>query len=113
LDAVFVRLVGARCEPHGIKFNPVPLLSQIDHRKSYERFVQAANRHAAEFAGITAAMYDSPSYGTNEKDDKGVPKLMKLLGQLAREYGVPFIVPSFPPHRVTPEPTSCCGVRTR
>jgi len=104
LDVIFVRLAGVKYEPHGIKFNPVPLMTRMDHARSFERIVKAAERHAAELSGFTMVGYDTPGYGGNEKDEKGVPHLMKLVGQLADEYDVPFVIdaagsaPVFWPH---------------
>jgi selenocysteine lyase/cysteine desulfurase len=104
LDVVFVRLAGAKYEPHGIKWNPVPLLTQIDHHTSIDRFEKAANRHASELVGFTMVGYNTPGYGANEVDENGVPLVMKGIGDLAVEYDVPFVVdaagsmPVFWPH---------------
>jgi hypothetical protein len=104
LDSIFVRLVGAKYEPHGVKYNPVPLLSQIDHKKSAEKIARVAERHATELAGFTAVGYDTPGYGGNEKDEKGVPLLFKYIGQIAKDFDLPFVVdgagsaPVFWPH---------------
>jgi hypothetical protein len=92
LDCVFVRLVGARYEPHGIKFNPVPLLSRIDHGRSFERLSQVAARHADCLVGFSAVGYDTPGYGGNEQDKNGVPKLIGRIRSLADEYDVPFVL---------------------
>lgn len=104
LDAIFVRLVGARYEPHGVKFNPVPLMSRIDHKKSADKIRRIAERHATELAGFTSVGYDTPGYGGNEKDRKGVPLLFKYIGEIAREFDLPFVIdgagsaPVFWPH---------------
>lgn len=104
LDAIFIRLVGAKYEPHGIKYNPVPLLSKIDHKRSAEKIFKIAERHAQELVGFTAVGYDTPGYGGNQKDEKGVPLLFKYIGQISDDFDVPFVIdaagsaPVFWPH---------------
>jgi len=110
LDAVFVGLVGARYQAHGIKFNPVALLTKLDHQRSYERFAQVAARHASQLAGFTAVVYDTPGYRANEKNEKGVPNLIKWIGQLADEYDVPFVADAAAAAPVfTPSPKDMCA----
>lgn len=92
LDAIFVRLVGAKYEVHGIKYNTVPLLTKTDAVKSYERIAEVAARHVVELSGFETIGYDSPGYGYGEKDEKGIPRLKKLIGKLANEFDVPYIV---------------------
>ncbi|GAJ24690.1 unnamed protein product, partial [marine sediment metagenome] len=82
-DSIFVRLVGTKYEVHGIKFNPVPLMTGTDAEKSIERIAEVAERHADTLAGFESIGYDTPGYGYGEKDESGVPKLKKLIGQLA------------------------------
>jgi hypothetical protein len=94
LDAIFVRMEGACYEPHGIKYNPVPLLTRMDHKKSIEKIARIAERHACELCGFAAVSYDTPGYGANEKDEKGVPVLMKGMARLAAEYELPFMIDS-------------------
>lgn len=94
LDSIFVRLVGAKYEVHGIKYNPAPLLTTADAVKSYERIEEVAVRHITELAGFETIGYDTPGYGYGEKDGKGIPKLKKLIGKLAKELDVPYIVDS-------------------
>lgn len=94
LDSIFVRLVGAKYEVHGIKYNPVPLLTTTDAVKSYERIAQVAARHITQLAGFETIGYDTPGYGYGEKDEEGIPKLKKLIGKLANELDVPYIVDS-------------------
>ena len=94
LDSIFVRLVGTKYEVHGIKFNPVPLMTGTDAEKSIERIAEVAERHADTLAGFESIGYDTPGYGYGEKDESGIPKLKKLIGQLADKYDVPYLVDS-------------------
>ncbi|MBI4551666.1 MAG: hypothetical protein HY710_05320 [Candidatus Latescibacteria bacterium] len=92
LEALYVRFAGARYESHGIRFNPTPLLTRIDVDHTMENVRKAAARHASLLAAVTAIGYDTPSYGHAQKDEHGTPVLMRRLGDVAREYDVPFIV---------------------
>jgi hypothetical protein len=91
LDIIIVPLEGARYDVHGIKFHPVPLLTDVKSDASYETLRKNAERHASMLTGITSLGYETPGYGYSEKDD-GVPKLQKNLGKLAKEYNVPYVV---------------------
>ena len=92
LDSIFVKLVGARYEVHGIKFNPIPLMTRTDAEESIQRIAGVAERHAESLVGFVTIGYDTPGYGYGEKDENGIPKLMKLIGQLAEQYDVPYLV---------------------
>jgi hypothetical protein len=94
LDSIFVRLAGTKYVVHGIKFNPVPLMTGTDAEKSIERIAEVAERHAETLAGFESIGYDTPGYGYGEKDESGIPKLKKLIGQLADKYDVPYLVDS-------------------
>ena len=94
LDSIFVRLVGTKYEAHGIKFNPVPLMTRTDAEKSIERITEVSARHAGSLAGFESIGYDTPGYGYGEKDERGIPKLKKLIGKLAKQYDVPYLVDS-------------------
>jgi len=94
LDSVFVRLAGTKYEVHGIKFNPVPLMTRTDAKKSIEKIAEAAARHAESLVGFESIGYDTPGYGYGEKDEKGIPVLKKLIGKLAEQYDVPYLVDS-------------------
>lgn len=92
LDVVLVPLEGARYECHGIKYHPAVLLSGVDAGSSAARIRQVAERHAVYLTAMTSLAYDLPGYGYRDKDGNGVPLLMKHMGEIAREYDVPYIV---------------------
>ncbi len=94
LEAVLVRLSGVRYEAHGIKYNVVPLMTTLDHEGSFRRIAKVAESHASDLVGFTTVSYDTPGYGANEKDEKGVPRLMGMLSRLGAEYDVPYVVDS-------------------
>jgi hypothetical protein len=94
LDSVIVRLEGTKYEVHGIKFNPVPLMIRTDAEKSIQKMAEVAARHAESLSGFESIGYDTPGYGYSEKDENGIPKLKKLMGQLADSYDVPYLVDS-------------------
>jgi len=94
LDSVFIRLAGVKYEVHGIKFNPVPLMTRANAEKSIERMAEVAARHAESLAGFESIGYDTPGYGYGEKDENGISRLKKLIGQLAEQYDVPYLVDS-------------------
>jgi hypothetical protein len=92
LDALYVRFSGASYPTHGIRFNPTSLLTQIDVDKTIENVKKAASRHAQLLSGVACLGYDTPSYGYSQKDENGAPTLKRLLGEVARDYDVPFII---------------------
>jgi hypothetical protein len=92
LETLYVRMAGARYEPHGIRYNPTSLLTRVDVDATIENVRKAAERHAAMLAGIAAVGYDTPSYGHGEMDENGAPLLLKKLAEVAREYDAPYIV---------------------
>lgn len=92
VDTVFVRFQGARYEVHGIRQNVVPFLTDIDVDRTMARMQVAAERNAAMVAGVHTVGYDTPGWGHGARDDAGRPALMRRLGDLARDYDVPFIV---------------------
>jgi len=94
LDALLVKLVGAKYEAHGIRYDICPLLTTTDAEKSYERFAKMADIHASELSGFVSLGYDTPGYGMKEKAANGAPKLMTLISKLANEFEVPYIVDS-------------------
>jgi hypothetical protein len=92
VDTVFLRLAGARYEVHGIKQALVPFVTRIDVNQTIERAAVLAERHATMLSGLLAIGYDTPGYGLGEKDAEGSPRLLQGLGELARNYDVPFLV---------------------
>lgn len=94
LDAIIARLVGAKYEAHGIRYDICPLLTTTNAEKSYEKLIKIADIHARELVGFVTIGYDTPGYGHAEKDANGSPKLMKYISKLASEFEVPYIVDS-------------------
>lgn len=92
LDALYVRFSGARYDSHGIRFNPTSLLTQIDVEQTMQNVRKVAARHAHLLSAVAGLGYDTPSYGYAAKDENGAPTLMRLLGELAGDYDVPYIV---------------------
>jgi hypothetical protein len=92
LDALHVRFEGAKYDSHGIRFNPTSLLTRIDVDKTMENVKKTASRHAHLLSGVTCLGYDTPSYGYSQRDENGAPTLKRLLGEVARDYDVPFII---------------------
>ncbi|MBJ7600534.1 MAG: hypothetical protein DLM67_26730 [Candidatus Nephthysia bennettiae] len=92
LDVVYVPLAGGRYECHGLKYHPTPLLSQVSSSASLEALAAVAERHADSLTGFTSLGYDTPGYGYGEKDEEGTPRLQSGLAELARRYGVPYVV---------------------
>lgn len=91
LDVVLVPLVGAKYEAHGINYHIAPLLTKVNPEASVEKIARVAERHATLLTAFTSLGYDTPGYGYGIKDDEGIPKLQKLIGNLAKEYDVPYI----------------------
>jgi hypothetical protein len=92
LETLYVRMAGAKYESHGIRYNPTSLLTEVDARKTRENVQKLASRHSAYLAGIAAIGYDTPSYGHGELDSDGTPLLLQMLGKVARDFDVPYIV---------------------
>jgi hypothetical protein len=42
--------------------------------------------------GVHAVGYDTPGWGFGEKDERGVPVLMRRMAELAEDFDVPFVV---------------------
>ena len=92
LETLYVRMAGAKYEPHGVRYNPTSLLTQVDVDGTTENVKKAACRHATELTGIAAVGYDTPSYGHGEQDENGAPLLLKKLAEVAKDYDVPYLV---------------------
>ena len=92
LETLYVRMVGARYESHGIRFNPTSLLTKVDAGKTIENIRKVAKRHCANLVAVATIGYDTPSYGHGELDEHSTPILLRMLGEVARDYDVPYIV---------------------
>jgi hypothetical protein len=92
LDALIVKLVGAKYEPHGINLNTCSLLADVDATRSASRIEEVALHHIDALAGFETIGHDTPGYGHGAKDDNGVPTLQRLIGELAERYDLPYIV---------------------
>ncbi|MEC9488129.1 MAG: hypothetical protein UMV23_01440 [Halanaerobium sp.] len=92
LDVIIARLVGANYEPHGIKYYPTLQLTGVDPKASIARIKEIACRHENMLTAITSLGYDTPGYGYGVHDREGAPLLQRLLGELAEEYDIPYIV---------------------
>ncbi len=91
LDALIVPLAGGRFEAHGIKYDMVPFLMGVRAGESAKAMRTVAERHAPMLAGFASLGYDTPGFGFGEKDGQ-VPRLQKLIGEMAHEYDLPYIV---------------------
>lgn len=91
-DTIIVPLEGARYDNHGIKYWPVPLLTEVDPEASIEKIAMVAERHAPYLTGITSLGYETPGYGYGAKDDEGTPLLQKYLAELAHEFDIPYVI---------------------
>lgn len=92
LDVVIVPLKGAQYPNHGIKYYPVPLLTQVDPEASVEVIADVASALRSEVTGFASIGYDTPGYGYGAKDSEGTPLLQKGIGELAAELNVPYVV---------------------
>ncbi|MGA2972459.1 MAG: hypothetical protein ABSE39_07535 [Candidatus Bathyarchaeia archaeon] len=92
LDAIIVKLIGARYEVHGINFNTCALLADVNPEKSAARIEEVALRHIDNLAGFETIGHDIPGFGYGAKDEKGVPRLQRQIGKLAEKYDVPYIL---------------------
>lgn len=92
LDTVIVPLEGAKYECHGIKYHPVPLLTEVDPEASIERMAMHAEIHETMLTGFTSLGYETPGYGYSVKDEDGGPLLNKLIADLAHSFDVPYVV---------------------
>ena len=92
LDTVFVKLEGGNYDCHGIKYHPTVQLSEVNPESSAKKMRAAADRHAHMLTAFTSLGYDTPGYGYGVKDANGTPVLQKLIGEMAAEYDLPYIV---------------------
>ncbi|MCX7779577.1 MAG: hypothetical protein N2491_01525 [Negativicutes bacterium] len=92
LDTVIVPLAGAKYDVHGLKYHPVPLLTAVDPEQSKEIIARHAAIHASMLSGFTSLGYETPGYGYGVKDEDGTPLLQKYIGEIARDYNVPYVI---------------------
>ena len=92
LDTVIVPLEGARYDAHGIKYHPVPMLTEVDPEASIEKLALHAEIHETMLTGFTSIAYDTPGYGYGAKDEEGTPLLQKYIADLAHSYDLPYVV---------------------
>jgi len=92
VDVVIVPLEGAQYRNHGIKYIPVPFLTKVDPEASLEVIAATAEVHVHLLSGFSSLGYDTPGYGYGVKDENGVSVLQRGLGELAKEFDVPYVV---------------------
>ncbi len=92
LDMIIAKLVGADYSCHGIKYHPAVQLTRVDAEASAKRIRKIAKQHVSLLTAVASLGYDTPGYGYKEKTSDGVPLLQKLLGDVAAEFNVPYIV---------------------
>lgn len=92
LDTVIVPLAGARYDVHGIKYHPVPLLTDVDPVESAAVVKKFADIHSDQLTGITSLAYETPGYGYGKKDKDGTPVLQKLYAEVAKYYNIPYVM---------------------
>ena len=92
LETLYVRMVGARYDSHGVRFNPTSLLTKVDSAATLSEVKKVAARHSNSLVGVATVGYDTPSYGHGEQDDNGTPLLLRGLCDVATDYDVPYIV---------------------
>ena len=92
LDSIIIKMAGAKYPVHGIKYNPVPVLTGVSAEKTFKKISETASNHALYLSGFETIGYDTPGYGYSEKDQNGVPILKKLIGEFAEELDLPYLI---------------------
>jgi hypothetical protein len=92
LDSIIIKMAGAQYPVHGIKYNPVPVLNNVNAEKTFHKIVETATRHAHFLSGFETIGYDTPGYGYSEKGQNGVPILKRLIGEFAKELDLPYLI---------------------
>lgn len=90
-DLVIAKLAGANYDTHGIKYWPVPLLTEVNPQESIKEMKKIAAIHAERLTGFASLAYDTAGYGYGVKDEDGTPVMQKLMAELAKEYNVPYL----------------------
>ena len=86
-----VPMAGASYPLHGIKFLPCALLMETDAAATAAALRKAAATHASELSGFLSLGYETIGYGYGEKSPDGSPLLLRYIGELAAEHGVPYV----------------------
>lgn len=92
LDVLLAPLAGAKYDVHGIKYHPVPFLSEVDPEGTRAELEVLAERHATMLTGFTSLGYQTPGYGYGAKDAGGTPLLQKVVADVAKKYNVPYVI---------------------
>lgn len=92
LDVIYAPLAGAKYDVHGIKYHPVPLLTDVDPKGSKAGLEELAARHATMLTGFTSLGYETPGYGYAKKAADGAPELQKAVAEVAHKYNVPYVI---------------------
>lgn len=92
LDAIIVKMAGARYEPHGIKSFIVPLLTSVDAASTKRRLEEVMARHPGNVSALMSLGYDSQGYGYGEKRDGVTSDLKISMGEMASAHDIPYIV---------------------
>lgn len=92
LDAIIVKMEGARYEVHGIKPFIVPLLTTVDAQRTRRRLEEVVARHVDSVSALMSLGYDSVGYGYGEKQDGVTSDLKRAMGEIAAAHDVPYIV---------------------
>ncbi|MBM09436.1 MAG: hypothetical protein CMF69_07650 [Magnetovibrio sp.] len=92
LDVLIVKAVGANYDVHGIKSFVTPLLTHIDPVQTGARLRKVAERHADTISAIVGLGYETHGYGYGLKSDQETSDLKKIMGDLAAELDIPYIV---------------------
>jgi hypothetical protein len=92
LDVVIVPVAGARYEVHGIKPSVVSLLTDADPAATGKAVQEVIEGRGSPVTAITTLGYETTGFGRGAKADDGTAALMVAMGEIARRYGVPYIV---------------------
>ena len=92
LDVIIVKAAGASYEVHGIKSFVTPLLTHLDPVATGIRLRQVAERHSESISAIVGLGYETQGYGYGLKSDGETSDLKKVMGQIAADLDIPYIV---------------------
>jgi len=92
LDVIITPIEGARYEVHGIKSFVVPLLTTVNAKKTAVKLRKLIERNVTTVSALMSLGYDSPGYGYGEKADGVTSDLKASMGELARDFEIPYII---------------------